>query len=105
MHKKEMVVSDIESIVEGFGEGIKPLLEAMFSLDSANALLVSVLVKHLVDEGVINLDRYLESNQHYEELLKSGYSQEGAESETVKRDVMMIEKIFAYHRSDLTKPE
>ena len=105
MHKKEIVVGNVENIVEGLEEGVKPLLEAMFSLDSANALLVSVLVKHLADEGVINLDKYLESNQHYEELLKSGYSQEGAESETAKRDVMMIEKIFTGHRSDLTKPE
>ena len=105
MHKKEMVVSDIESIVEGFGEGFKPLLETMVSLDYANTALVSALVKHLIDEGVINIDKYLESNKHYEELLKSGYSQEGAESETAKRDVMILEKVFTGHRNDLTKSE
>lgn len=105
MHKKEMVVSDIESIVEGFGEGIKPLLETMVSLDYANTFLVSVLVKHLIDEGVINLDKYLESNKHYEELLKEGFLKQDPESESAQQNVMMLEKTFAGHRSDLAKPE
>lgn len=98
-------MSDVENIVAGLEEGVKPLLETMFSLDSANALLVSVLVRHLADEGVINLDKYLESNQHYEEVLKAGFLKEDPESESAQRNVMMIEKIFTGHRSDLTKPE
>jgi len=105
LHKKEMVVSDIESIAEGFGEGLKPLLESMFSLGSANTLLVSALVKHLVDEGVINLDKYLESNKHYEELLKNIPMQESDEDELLQRNTMMLEKIFTEHRNDLAKPE
>lgn len=100
-----MVVSDIESIVEGFGEGIKPLLENLVSLDYANTFLVSVLVKHLIDEGVINLDKYLESNKHYEELLKEGFLKQGPESESAQQNVMMLEKTFAGHRNDLAKPE
>lgn len=98
-------MSDVENIVAGLEEGVKPLLETMFSLDSANALLVSVLVRHLADEGVINLDKYLESNQHYEQLLKEGFLKESPEDESAHRNVMMIEKIFTGHRSDLTKPE
>lgn len=103
MHKKEMVVSDIESIAEGFGEGIKTLLETMVGLDYANTFLVSVLVKHLIDEGVINLDKYLESNKHYEELLKEGFLEQDLEGESAQQNVMMLEKIFTGHRSDLTK--
>ncbi|MBK3393748.1 hypothetical protein IQ457_07315 [Psychrobacter sp. M9-54-1] len=98
-------MSDIESIVEGFGEGIKPLLENLVSLDYANTFLVSVLVKHLIDEGVINLDKYLESNKHYEELLKEGFLKQGPESESAQQNVMMLEKTFAGHRNDLAKPE
>lgn len=105
MHKKEMVVSDIKSIAEGFGEGIKPLLETMVSLDYANTFLVSVLVKHLIDEGIIDLDKYLESNKHYEELLKEGFLEQDPESESAKQSVMMLEKVFTGHRSDLTKSE
>ncbi|MDP4544117.1 hypothetical protein Q8P09_03365 [Psychrobacter faecalis] len=98
-------MSDIESIVEGFGEGIKPLLENLVSLDYANTFLVSVLVKHLIDEGVINLDKYLESNKHYEELLKEGFLKQDPESESAQQNVMMLEKTFAGHRNDLAKPE
>ena len=100
-----MVVSDVESIVEGFREGFKPLLEAMFSLDSANTLLVSGLVRHLTNEGVITLDKYLESNKHYEELLKERFLEQGHESESAKQNVMMLEKVFTGHRNDLTKSE
>ena len=105
MHKKEMVVSNIESIAEGFGEGFKPLLETMVSLDYANTVLVSALVKHLIDEGVVDLDKYLDSSKHYEELLKEGFLEQDPESETAKRDVMILEKVFTGHRSDLTKSE
>ena len=98
-------MSNIESIAEGFGEGFKPLLETMVSLDYANTFLVSVLVKHLIDEGVVDLDKYLESNKHYEELLKEGFLRQDPESESAQQNVMMLEKTFAGHRSDLAKPE
>ncbi|WP_313493221.1 hypothetical protein [Psychrobacter faecalis] len=98
-------MSDIDSIAEGFGEGVKPLLETMVSLDYANTFLVSVLVKHLIDEGVISLDKYLASNKHYEELLKEGFLRQDPESESAQQNVMMLEKTFAGHRSDLAKPE
>lgn len=98
-------MSDIESIAKGFREGIKPLLETMVSLDYANSALVSALVKHLIDEGVVDLDKYLESNKHYEELLKEGFLEQDPESESAQQNVMMLEKIFTGHRSDLTKSE
>lgn len=105
MHKKEMVVSDIKSIAEGFGEGIKPLLETMVSLDYANTALVSALVKHLIDEGVVDLDKYLDSSKHYEELLKEGFLEQDPESESAQQSMMMLEKVFTGHRNNLTKSE
>ena len=98
-------MSNIESIAEGFGEGFKPLLETMVSLDYANTALVSALVKHLIDEGVVDLDKYLDSSKHYEELLKEGFLEQDPESESAQQNVMMLEKTFAGHRSDLAKPE
>lgn len=108
-----MVVSDIksiaegfgESIAEGFGEGIKPLLETMVSLDYANTALVSALVKHLIDEGVVDLDKYLDSSKHYEELLKEGFLEQDPESESAQQSMMMLEKVFTGHRNNLTKSE
>lgn len=98
-------MSDIKSIAEGFGEGIKPLLETMVSLDYANTALVSALVKHLIDEGVVDLDKYLDSSKHYEELLKEGFLEQDPESESAQQSMMMLEKVFTGHRNNLTKSE
>lgn len=98
-------MSDIKSIAEGFGEGIKPLLETMVSLDYANTALVSALVKHLIDEGVVDLDKYLDSSKHYEELLKEGFLEQDPESESAQQSMMMLEKVFSGHRNNLTKSE
>lgn len=98
-------MSDIKSIAEGFGEGIKPLLETMVSLDYANTALVSALVKYLIDEGVVDLDKYLDSSKHYEELLKEGFLEQDPESESAQQSMMMLEKVFTGHRNNLTKSE
>ncbi|MGP5574719.1 MULTISPECIES: hypothetical protein [Psychrobacter] len=95
-----------EAMAIGIAEGIiEPMLDNVISLDTANTLLVSALVKHLVEEGVIDLNKYLDKNKYYEERIKESYMQEGSEDESAQRDVKMIEKIFSAHRNDFAKPE
>lgn len=95
-----------EVMALGIAEGIiGPMLDNIISLDAANTLLVSALVKHLVEEGVIDLNKYLDKNKYYEERIKESYMQESNEDESAQRDVKMIEKIFSAHRNDFSKPE
>ena len=58
--------NDIENSEANAAGIVEPILDNMLSLDSANTLLVSVLVKYLAEEGVIDLDKYLDRNKHYE---------------------------------------
>ncbi|MGM8939022.1 hypothetical protein ACS8E2_10045 [Psychrobacter glaciei] len=87
----------------------KPVTDYMFSLDRANIFLVSALVKHLVDEGVIELDKYLESNKKTEETIKKNIlsADDVEESDEVdqQRKAEFVGHIFDLHRNDFTKPE
>lgn len=87
----------------------KPITDYMFSLDRANTFLVSALVKHLVDEGVIDFDKYLESNKKTEETIKKNIlsADDVKESDEVdqQRKAEFVGHIFDLHRNDFTKPE
>lgn len=99
-------IENSEAMAAGIGKGVvKPIVDSMLSLGSANTLLVSVLVKHLVEEGIIDLDKYLDRNKHYEERIRESYMQEGSEDESAQRDIRIIEKLFSSHRNDFSKPE
>lgn len=99
-------IENSEAMAAGIGEDIVgPILDNMLSLDSANTLLVSVLVKHLAEEGVIDLNKYLDRNKHYEERIKESYIQKEGEDESAQRDIKMIERLFSSHRDDFAKPE
>ena len=87
----------------------QPIVNTMFSMDKANTLLVSSLVKHLVDEGIIDLDKYLESNKNTEEaikenILRADYANEDDETEE-KQKAEFVGYIFSMHRNDFAKPE
>lgn len=97
--------NDIENSEANAAGIVEPILDNMLSLDSANTLLVSVLVKYLAEEGVIDLDKYLDRNKHYEERIKDSYMQKEGESESAQRDIKTIERLFSSHRDDFAKPE
>lgn len=87
----------------------KPIVNNMFSMDRANTLLVSSLVKHLVDEGIIDLDKYLESNKNTEETIKNhilsaDYVDEDDEAEQQQK-AEFVGHIFNMHRNDFSEPE
>lgn len=87
----------------------KPIVNNMFSMGRANTFLVSSLVKHLVDEGVIDIDKYLESNKNTEETIKNNilsadYTDEDDEAEQQKK-AEFVGHIFSMHRNDFSKPE
>lgn len=87
----------------------KPITDYMFSLDRANTFLVSALVKHLADEGIIDLDKYLESSKKTEEVIKKNIlsADDVGESNEVdqQRKAEFVGHIFDLHRNDLEKPE
>ena len=88
---------------------IEPMFSNIISMDRANALLVSSLVKYLAEKGLIDLDKYLESNKKTEELIKNATLQRGVSPDVseddLQRNVDFVNHVFSMHREDFTKPE
>lgn len=88
---------------------IEPMFSNIISMDRANALLVSSLVKYLAEQGLIDLDKYLESNKKTEELIKNATLQRGVSHDVseddLQRNVDFVNHVFSMHREDFTKPK
>lgn len=83
-----------------------PLAENIISLDVANCCLISSVVKHLADKGVIDLDEYIASNEKIEKVFAAkAQNNKNVNNELGQRDAQYISEIFDLHRSHLAKPE
>lgn len=83
-----------------------PMAENIISLDVANCCLISSVVKHLADKGIIDLDEYLASNEKMEKMFAvRAQNNKHVDKELGQRDAQYINEIFDLHRSHITKPE
>lgn len=86
-------------------DAMEPLADSIvrpaMAFSMANTVLVSALVKHLVDKGVIDLEEYLESTHETESKILSAL----IDNEGIETNKIAITKTFNDHRNDFTKPE
>lgn len=84
----------------------KPMAENIISLDVANCCLISSVIKHLSDKGVIDLDEYIASNEQIEKMFaERARNNKHVDNELGQRDAQYINEIFDLHRSHLTNQE
>lgn len=102
MSNNELEAKD-QNLVEGIvGYVTQNTLDVSF----ANQMLISSLVKQLIDKGVLDRDEYLENNKTDEaNILK--YLEESDESDDDNIDIKkrMLANVFSMHRNDFIKPE
>ncbi|WP_201557067.1 hypothetical protein [Psychrobacter sp. 72-O-c] len=84
----------------------KPMAENIISLDVANCCLMSSVVKHLADKGLIDLEEYIASNEENEKMFSDrARNNKHVDDELGQRDAQYISEIFDLHRSHLENPE
>lgn len=84
----------------------KPMAENIISLDVANCCLMSSVVKHLADKGLIDLKEYIASNEKVEKIFSDrARNNKDVDEELGQRDAQYIHEIFDLHRNHLKKPE
>ena len=85
-------------------DAIEPLADSIvrpaMAFNMANTALVSALVKHLVDKGIIDLEEYLESTHETESKISSAL----IDNEGIETNKIAITRTFDEHRNDFTKP-
>lgn len=86
-------------------DAMEPLADSIvrptMAANMANTALVSALVKHLVDKGIIDLEEYLESTHESESKILSGL----IDNEGIETNKIAITKTFEDHRGYFTKSE
>ncbi len=78
----------------------KPMAENIISLDIANCCLISSIVKHLAEKGLIDLEEYIASNEKTEKMFADrARNNQYVDDELGQRDAQYIHEIFDLHRS------
>ena len=83
-----------------------PMAENVISLDVANCCLISSVIKHLAETGIIDMEEYLASNEKNEKMFADRAQHNiNVDQELGQRDAQYINEMFELHRSHITNPE